>query len=74
MMEDVRKICIRHRKGILQLGCAETLKEAQYQSLFDIFRNENLGRRMVQPYVEERHVETIYAQWKLQMDRSSCRV
>ena len=40
--------------------------KAQHQLLFYVFLNE--GRRTVQLYVEERHVETIYAQWKLQMD------
>jgi len=48
-------------KGILQLGWAETLEEAQHQPLFYVLRNESLSRT-VQPYVEERHVETIYAQ------------
>jgi len=56
------------RIGILQFGCAEILEEAQHQPLFYVFRNEGLGCHMVQPYAEERHVETIYAQWKLQID------
>jgi len=47
------------RKGISQFGYAEILDEAQHQPLFYVFLNE--GRRTVQPYVEEWHVETIYA-------------
>ena len=42
-MEDTRKIYILwQRKGILQLGCAETLEEAQHQSLFYVFLNKGV--------------------------------
>jgi len=40
----------------------QKLEETWCQYLFDVFRNESIGRRTIQPYVEERHVETVYAQ------------
>jgi len=49
------------RKEILQCKRAETHEETWYQSLFDIFRNESIGCRTIQPYVEEWYVETVYA-------------
>jgi len=37
----------------------------KHQPLFDVFRNEDIGRRTVQPYIEERHMKIVYAQQKL---------
>jgi len=46
----------------------QKLEETWYQSLFDAFRNEDIGCQTIQPYVKEQYVEKVYAQWKLQMD------
>jgi len=68
---DVATVIIRDDercpKNLQQCKCAETHEETWYQSLFDIFRKESIGCRTIQPYVEEWYVETVYAQWKLQM-------
>jgi len=62
------KFADRQRKRILQCKHAETLKETWYQLLFDVFSNESIDCRMIQSYVKKRYVETVYAQWKLQVD------
>jgi len=73
IQDDGRKIYVL-RKEILQLIYTETLEKAKHQSLFYVFRNEGFGRRIVQSYVKKRYMETIYAQWKLQMDPAASHI
>jgi len=42
-----------------------SLEKTLYQPLFNVFRNEDISRRTVQSYIEERHMKTVYAQRKL---------
>jgi len=60
-MKDVRKICIltEEKNFTIEYSCRNS------------WGSIGLDRRTDQSYVEERHMETIYVQWKLQMDRHS---
>jgi len=46
-----------------------TRKETRHQSLFDAFDVKGINRRAIQSHAEEQHVEDVYTQWKLQIDR-----
>jgi len=41
----------------------------KHESLFDVFGVKGIGRRAIQSHAEEQHVEDVYTQRKLQVDR-----
>jgi len=59
------KFVNRHGKGILQRKCTESPEKTLHQPLFNVFPNEDIGRRTVQLYIEERHMKSVHAQRKL---------